>query len=260
MANFAGRVVLITGASAGIGEGTALHFAKHGAKLSLTGRDKTRLEDVAKRCSECGIPADDILTLTGDLTDSAFRKATIEETVAKFGRLDVLVNNAGLVFLGESLGMSETQYDQTMDLNMKVPFLLSQLAVPHLEKTQGNIVNVSSRSSSRAMPVFAIYCVSKAALDMFTQCLALELAPKKVRVNSVNPSTVATSIFGRQGSVYHGKDEELKKFLEKQVDAIPLGRLGTPQDVAETIAYLASDAASFVTGQMIFVDGGRHCK
>ncbi|XP_046567453.1 uncharacterized oxidoreductase TM_0325-like isoform X2 [Haliotis rubra] len=150
MANFAGRVVLITGASAGLGEGTALHFAKQGAKLALTGREKTRLDDVAKRCSECGIPADNIRTHCGDLTDAAFRKATIEKTVAKFARLDVLVNNAGLVFPGESMGMSEPQYDQTMDLNMKVPFLMSQLAVPHLEKTQGNIVNISSLFGARA--------------------------------------------------------------------------------------------------------------
>ncbi|XP_046567454.1 uncharacterized oxidoreductase TM_0325-like isoform X3 [Haliotis rubra] len=228
MANFAGRVVLITGASAGLGEGTALHFAKQGAKLALTGREKTRLDDVAKRCSECGIPADN-------------------------------VNNAGLVFPGESMGMSEPQYDQTMDLNMKVPFLMSQLAVPHLEKTQGNIVNISSLFGARAMAMTGIYCVSKAALDMFTQCLALELAPKKVRVNSVNPGTVATPIFGREGSVLHGKDDEIKKFLEEQANATPLGRLGTPQDVAGAIGYLASDAASYVTGQILLVDGGRSC-
>ncbi|XP_046567452.1 3-oxoacyl-[acyl-carrier-protein] reductase FabG-like isoform X1 [Haliotis rubra] len=259
MANFAGRVVLITGASAGLGEGTALHFAKQGAKLALTGREKTRLDDVAKRCSECGIPADNIRTHCGDLTDAAFRKATIEKTVAKFARLDVLVNNAGLVFPGESMGMSEPQYDQTMDLNMKVPFLMSQLAVPHLEKTQGNIVNISSLFGARAMAMTGIYCVSKAALDMFTQCLALELAPKKVRVNSVNPGTVATPIFGREGSVLHGKDDEIKKFLEEQANATPLGRLGTPQDVAGAIGYLASDAASYVTGQILLVDGGRSC-
>ncbi|XP_067660231.1 3-oxoacyl-[acyl-carrier-protein] reductase FabG-like [Haliotis asinina] len=246
MANFAGRVVLITGASVGLGEGAPLHFAKKGAKLSLTGRDTTRLEGVAKRCLECGIPDGDILTLTGDLTDAAFRKTTIEKTVAKFGSLDVLVNNAGLVFPGESMGMSETQYDQTMDLNMKVPFLLSQLAVPNLEKTQGNIVNITSLSGYRAMPEIGIYCVSKAVLDMFTQCLALELAPKKVRVNSVSPSTVPTAIFGREGS-------------DKEASVNPLGRLGTPQDVAEAVGYLASDAASYVTGQILLGDGGRVC-
>ncbi|XP_067660234.1 3-oxoacyl-[acyl-carrier-protein] reductase FabG-like [Haliotis asinina] len=198
MANFAGRVVLITGASAGLGEGTALHFAKKGAKLSLTGRDTTRLEGVAKRCLECEIPDGDILTLTGDLTDAAFRKTTIEKTVAKFGRLVVLVNNAGLVFPGESMGMSETQFDQTMDLNMKAPFLLSQVAVPHLEKTQGNIVNITSLSGNRA-------------------------------------------------------------FLEDQETVNPLGRLRTPQDVAEAIGYLAFDAASYVTGQIHLVDGGGGC-
>ncbi|XP_067660902.1 3-oxoacyl-[acyl-carrier-protein] reductase FabG-like [Haliotis asinina] len=259
MASFAGRVVLITGASAGLGEGTALHFAKNGAKLALTGRDKTRLDDVAKRCSNCGIPADDIRTHYGDLTDAAFRTATIEKTVVKFGRLDVLVNNAGLFFPVESLRMSESQFDQTMDLNMKVPFLLSQLAVPHLEKTQGNIVNISSLFGAKATPMSGIYCISKAALDMFTQCLALELAPKNVRVNSVNPGFVPTLIYGREGSVLHGKDDEIQKLLEAQANANPLGRLGTPQDVAEAIGYLASDAASYVTGQILLVDGGRHC-
>ncbi|XP_046567450.1 3-oxoacyl-[acyl-carrier-protein] reductase FabG-like isoform X2 [Haliotis rubra] len=259
MAKFSDRVVLITGASAGIGEGTALHFAKHGAKLSLTGRDKTRLEDVAKRCSECGIPADDILTLSGDLTDEAFRKATIEKTVAKFARLDVLVNNAGMLYPGPSMTMDGSKYDQMMDLNMRVPFQLSQLAVPHLEKTQGNIVNVSSICGAKSMPEIGIYCVSKAALDMFTQCLALELAPKKVRVNSVNPGTVVSMIHRREGTSFHDKDDEYAKFLEQQAGRHPLGRVGQPQDVAESIAYLASDAASFVTGQLIFIDGGRHC-
>ncbi|XP_046567455.1 uncharacterized oxidoreductase TM_0325-like [Haliotis rubra] len=259
MASFVGRVVLITGASAGLGEGTALHFAKKGAKLALTGRDNSRLEDVAKRCMACGVPADNIRTISGDLTDSAFRKDTIEKTVAKFARLDVLVNNAGVVFPGESMGMSESDYDKSMDLNMKVPFLLSQLAVPHLEKSQGNIVNISSLCGTRAMPEVGIYCVAKAALDMFTQCLALELAPKKVRVNSVSPSTVATSIFGREGSALHGKDDEIQKFLDSQASASPFGRLGTPQDVSEAIGYLASDAASYVTGQILLVDGGRSC-
>ncbi|XP_046330677.1 3-oxoacyl-[acyl-carrier-protein] reductase FabG-like [Haliotis rufescens] len=259
MAKFAGRVVLITGASSGIGEGTALHFAKHGAKLSITGRDKTRLEDVAKRCSECGIPADDILALSGDLTDAAFRKSTIEKTVAKFTRLDVLVNNAGLVFPLGCMELSESKYDIEMNLNMKVPFLLCQLAVPHLEKTQGNIVNVSSLSGVRPSPKVGIYCASKAALDMFTQCLALELAPKKVRVNSVNPGVVNTPIFTREDSFFHNKDEEASKFLKEQEVVHPLGRVGQPQDVAESIAYLASDAASFVTGQILFIDGGRHC-
>lgn len=256
MESLRGKVAIITGASAGIGEGTALLFARYGCLLTLTGRDEDRLAAVVQKCVATGCPADKIITVTGDTRDSSVLQSIVDKTVETFDRIDILVNNAGTIHYTRLLDTTSNQYDDMMNVNMKAVFLLSQIAIPHLIKTKGTIVNVSSICGQRSMPEVGVYCMSKAALDMFTQCLALEVAPQGVRVNSVNPGTVV-SLLARRGLGLN--DEEYAKFLEIQGAKHPLGGVGQPDDVANTIAFLASDMARFITGQLVFVDGGRHC-
>lgn len=201
--NFAGKVVLVTGASSGIGAKAAQKFAQLGASLSLTGRKLENLEKVANECE-----GQKPLLIQGDITNPEDTKRILEETIKKFGKLDVLVNNAGIIETGTIENTSLEQYDRVMNTNIKSIYHLTMLAVPHLIKTEGSIVNVSSVNGIRwgqlyiyqlsrinkpqkksSFPGVLAYNLSKAAVDQFTRCVALELASKKVRVNSVNPGT-----------------------------------------------------------------------
>lgn len=250
---FTGKVVLITGASSGIGAATAKQFANLGASVALTGRNKENLESVASQCaSVSNIPKP--FVIPGELTNENDTKRILEATVKHFGQLDVLVNNAGILESGTIENTSLEQYDRLMNINVRSIYHLSMLAVPHLIKTKGNIVNVSSVNGIRAFPGVLAYCMSKAALDQFTRCAALDLAPKQVRVNSVNPGVTVTNLHKRSGM----QEEQYKEFLERSKQTHALGRPGFPEEVAKAIVYLASDDASFVTGVSLPVDGGRH--
>ena len=180
--NFAGKVVLVTGASSGIGACVAQKFSQLGATLSLTGRKLENLEKIASECE-----GQKPFVVRGDITKPEDTKRILEETIKKFGRLDVLVNNAGIIETGTIENTSLEQYDRVMNTNIRSIYDLTMQAVPHLIKTEGNIVNVSSVNGIRSFPGVLAYNLSKVAVDQFTRCVALELAPKKVRVNSVNP-------------------------------------------------------------------------
>ena len=180
---FTGKVVVITGASSGIGAQTARDFSKLGASLVLIGRNLENLQKVAGECEQ----SDNVLTVQADITIEDDVKRIIDEAVKKFSRIDVLVNNAGVLETGSIENTNLDQYDRVMGTNMRSIYHLTMLAVPHLIKTEGSIVNVSSVNGIRSFPGVLAYNISKAAVDQFTRCVALELAPKKVRVNSVNP-------------------------------------------------------------------------
>ncbi|KAG7160995.1 4-formylbenzenesulfonate dehydrogenase TsaC1/TsaC2-like [Homarus americanus] len=191
----------------------------------ITGRNIENLQTVAEKCS-AGDTTNKPLTIQADLNNEADTKRIIDETIKKYGQLDILVNNAGILEMGS---IQNTSLDQSI-------YHLTMLATPHLIESQGNIVNISSVNGIRAFPGVLAYNLSKAAVDQFTRCVALELADKKVRVNSVNPGV----------------------FLERTKQTHALGRPGEPEEVAATIAFLASDDASFITGASVPVDGGRH--
>lgn len=180
---FDGKVVIVTGASSGIGAQAARDFSMLGASLVLVGRNVENLQKVA---GECHNP-DNILTVQADVTNPDDGKKIIDEALKKFSQIDVLVNNAGVLETGTIENTSLEQYDRVMNTNMRSIYNLTMLAVPHLIKTEGSIVNVSSVNGIRSFPGVLAYNISKAAVDQFTRCVALELAPKKVRVNSVNP-------------------------------------------------------------------------
>lgn len=248
--SFTGKVILITGASSGIGAATAKHFAGLGATLALAGRNLENLKQVASNCSTKSIP----LLLTGELTNEKDNQSIIEKTVEHFGKLDVLVNNAGIIETGSIENTSLEQYDRIMNTNMRSIYQLTMLAVPHLIQTKGNIVNVSSVNGMRAFPGVLAYCISKASVDQFTRCVALELASKDVRVNSVNPGVTITELHKRSGM----NAEQYETFLKRSKETHAMGRPGQADEVAKTIAFLASSDASFITGASVPVDGGRH--
>merc|ERR1711872_608494 len=251
MASLAGKVAVITGASSGIGAATAKLFAQRGASLVLTGRNQENLEKVASACAgAAGKP----LTIIANLDKEKEVENIVKETVDKMGSLDILVNNAGILEMGTIENSSLEQYDKIMNTNVRAIYQLTMLAVPHLVKTQGCIVNVSSVNGLRSFPGVLAYNISKSALDQFTRCVALELAPKKVRVNSVNPGVIVTELQKTGGL----DDEKYAKFLEHSKTTHALGRVGQPEEVAKAICFLASDNATFSTGVCLPVDGGRH--
>ncbi|XP_018395013.1 PREDICTED: 3-oxoacyl-[acyl-carrier-protein] reductase FabG-like [Cyphomyrmex costatus] len=247
--SFTGKVVLITGASSGIGAKTAIYLAQLGASLSITGRNKYNLNKVAE---QCGQPKPFIVI--GDLANENDVKNIIDSTIKHYGKLDVLINNAAIIEFGTIETTSLEQYDSIMNVNVRSVFQLTTLAVPYLIKTKGNIVNVSSVAGLRPFKNNTPYCMSKAALDQFTRCVALELASRQVRVNSVNPGAVITDILRNTGM----NQEQIKIFFEKMKGAHALGRNGDTLEIAKSIAFLASDDASFITGVTIPVDGGLH--
>ncbi|XP_045494107.1 3-oxoacyl-[acyl-carrier-protein] reductase FabG-like [Colias croceus] len=251
---FHGKVVLITGASSGIGAQTALDFSKLGASIIITGRNKTNLEDVAKKCEELSPEKLKPLTVICDINKESEIEKLIEESFKCFDRLDVLVNNAGILGSGSIEKTTLEQFDNIMTTNMRSPYYLTMLAVPYLIKTKGNIVNVSSVAGLRSFPNILAYCVSKAALDQFTKCVALELGPKGVRVNAVNPGVIITGIHLRGGM----NEQEYEAYLKKCSETHALGRAGEANEVSSVITFLASDAASNITGATLPVDGGRH--
>ncbi|XP_059614983.1 uncharacterized oxidoreductase TM_0325-like [Phlebotomus argentipes] len=250
---FEGKVVLITGASSGIGAGTAELFAKEGARLAISGRNEERLRETLGKCKSPTSGRSHVI-IKGDVTNEEDAKKIINNTIAHFGQLDVLVNNAGILESGSIEETSLEQYDRIMNTNVRSLYHLTMLAVPHLVKTKGNIVNVSSVAGTRSFPNVLAYCMSKSAVDQFTKCTALDLAPKQIRVNAVNPGVIITDIHKRGGM----DDKTYEEFLERGKGTHALGRVGTVDEVAEGIAFLASDKASFITGSNLPVCGGRH--
>lgn len=247
---FANKVVLVTGATSGIGQATALRFADAGANLVAVGRNE---ESLAKLSKKLATHDGRNLALAADLSLEADLDRVLAQTVETFGGIDVLVNAAGHISSGTVETTDLSAWDAMLNINLRAVFLLMQKATPTLIERGGNIVNVSSVTGLRAFPGVLAYCVSKAGLDQLTRCAALELAAKGVRVNAVNPGVVVTDIHRRGGM----SDEQYKTFLEHSKQTHPLGRVGQADEVAELISFLASPRASWITGATYSIDGGR---
>ena len=247
---FNGKVAFVTGATSGIGQACALAFAKAGAKVVCVGRKAEALQDVEQKIRELGA---ETLTINSDLARENEAQRVVEQAIQGFGGIDVLVNAAGHLSNGTIENTSLEAWDEMMNVNVRAPFQLIQKALPSLIERRGNIVNVSSVTGLRAFPGVLAYCVSKAALDQLTRCSALELAPKGVRVNAVNPGVVVTDIHKRGGM----SDEAYAAFLEHSKTTHPLGRTGRPEEIAALVLYLASDQAAWITGATYSIDGGR---
>ena len=259
MSDLIGKVALITGASSGIGAATAVLFARLGASLSLTGRNEVNLQRTRDECMRVlHAKAEQPLLVIADLCSEEDVARLVDATVNRFGRLDILVNNAGIIEYDTIETTSLDQYDRIMSVNIRAVYQLTMLCAPHLIETRGNIVNVSSIAGTRSFSGHLAYSLSKAALDQLTRCTALELASKGMRVNSVNPGIVMTEMihdFFKQSAM---SEDESAEHIERAKTTHPLGRVGEVEDVAHAIAFLASDNASFITGEHLHVDGGKH--
>ncbi|MEO7674142.1 MAG: glucose 1-dehydrogenase [Pyrinomonadaceae bacterium] len=245
-----GKVAVVTGASSGIGRAVSLMFAENGANVIAVGRNQSelgKLRDDARHTNGS------IKTHLADITETSQADRLVTETIEHSGRIDVLVNSAGVIKAGSIEDTTLEDWDKMMNINLRSMFYLMQKCVPYLVESKGNIVNVSSVTGSRAFPGVLAYCVSKAATDQLTRCSALELAPKGVRVNAVNPGVVITNLHKRGGM----SEENYAKFVENAIKTHPLGRAGTPEEVAGLILFLASEKASWVTGATYEIDGGR---
>lgn len=239
-----GKTALITGAAQGIGRSIAELFAEKGASLVLIDLHE-ELHVVARELIGRGAA---VLALTGDLTQSGEIDRFVGEAIRRFGRIDVLINNAGVVLLDKAESLSEEWWDQTMAINLKAPFMLAQAAGREMIKHKaGAIVNIASQASVIALDRHAAYCASKAGLVGLTRVLAVEWAPYNITVNAISPTVVLTEL---------GKKAWAGDVGEAMKRKIPVGRFGQPEEIAAAALYLASDAARMITGTNLMIDGG----
>jgi NAD(P)-dependent dehydrogenase (short-subunit alcohol dehydrogenase family) len=248
---FSGKTVIITGATSGIGRSTAEAFGREGASAVLVGRRDTILAEVEHAITSAGGRAS---SCRADVTDADAPTRIVQHAVDRFGTIDVVVNAAGVLAAGTIESTDDAAWDRMMAVNLRAPFRLMREAAPHLARTKGTVVNVSSVNGLRSFPGVLAYCVSKAAVDQLTRCAALELAPLGIRVNAVNPGVTVTNLHRSSGM----DDAQYAAFLERSKTTHPLGRPGQPEDIVGTILFLASDRASWMTGETIPIDGGRH--
>jgi NAD(P)-dependent dehydrogenase (short-subunit alcohol dehydrogenase family) len=245
------RMAIVTGASSGIGRATALKLAADGFDILAVGRDDAALADVCRTITRAGGSAD---RLVADVTADDAPARIVAKATTKHDGIDAIVNAAGVIASGDVTATTDAGWDEMMNINVRAPFRLLREAVPALVTRRGSVVNLSSVAGVRAFPNLTSYCVSKAALDQLTRTAALDLAPRGVRVNAINPGVVVTNLHRRGGM----DEAKYAAFLEHSKATHPLGRAGTPDEIAALIAYLVSPAAAWVTGDTISIDGGRH--
>jgi NAD(P)-dependent dehydrogenase (short-subunit alcohol dehydrogenase family) len=241
---FEGKVAIVTGATSGIGMTTARRFAEQGGRVAAVGRRKDALAKIETQ---------KIKTYAADLTDERQTAGLVHDVMRDLGGIDVLVNAAGIIANGSVENTTLADYDLMMNINVRSVFQLIQLALPAIIERKGNIVNVSSVTGLRAFPGVFAYCISKAAVDQLTRCAALELAPKGVRVNAVNPGVVRTNLHRNAGM----NEEAYAAFAERSKTTHPLGRIGEAEEIADLILFLASSKAGWITGVTYSIDGGR---
>jgi len=249
MSKLTGRVALVTGASKGIGAGIARELAAAGAAVVVNyAADRTGAEAVVGEIEAAGGRA---VASQADVSKSADVARLLAETRRAFGQLDVLVNNAGVYTPLPLEAVTEAEFHREFDTNVLGPLLVIREALEHFGPNGGSVINIGSGASRMCPPGYSIYAASKSALDAITGVLAKELAPRKIRVNSVNPG--ATLSEGTRTAGLYGTGSEFEKQL---VAMTPLGRVGTPEDVARVVAFFASDDSGWLTGEVILASGG----
>ncbi|WP_148679992.1 SDR family NAD(P)-dependent oxidoreductase [Nitrosopumilus maritimus] len=246
--SLSGKVALVTGGSRGIGFATAKVLSENGANVAITGKVQERLEKVSSEISNS-------FAIVADVRKTEDVKNAIKKIVEKFGRLDILVNNAGVFPKIKKLHeIDDEEWNEVLDVNLTGQFRVTKEAIPHLQKTSGSIINISSDAGLKAYQGFNAdaYSATKAALIVLTKCWALEYSKDKIRVNCICPGVVDTDM--------------TKPFVKTQKDRDfmnaehPLGRIGEPEEVAKAVLYFASDDAAWTTGAILAVDGGESTK
>ncbi len=244
-----GRVALVTGAAKGIGAAIAKELAMAGASVGVNYvADRSGADAVVQHITEARGHA---LAIQGDVSKAADVQRMLAELREAFGSLDVLVNNAGVYDRLSIEELTEAEFHREFDTNVLGPLLLTQASLRHFGPNGGSIINIGSGASRMCPPGYAIYAASKSALDALTGVLAKELASRRIRVNSVNPG--ATLSEGTKSAGLYGADSEFERQL---VAMTPLGRIGTPSDIAKIVSFLASDNSGWLTGEVILASGG----
>ncbi len=240
------KVALITGAGRGLGKSCALALANAGADIALGLRDVSTALDLESEIEAMGRR---VIRVQMDVSTVDEIRSAVEEVINKFGRIDILVNNVGVAPANPAEKVTEADYDLTMNLNVKAMFFTSQAVAEHMIKQgSGRMINMSSQAGSIALDDESVYCMSKAAVNHMTKNLASEWAKYNIQVNAVAPTFIETP-----GTEPWLKDPE---FRQSVLDRIPLGRIGKPMEVAGAVVFLASNAASLITGEIIMIDGG----
>jgi len=243
MNDLTGKTAVVTGGNSGIGYATAKQFKEAGATVIITGRDIKKVNDAALQLGVIGFVADVInVTAIDEL---------VSQVSNEFGKIDILFVNAGIFSPAPVGQISEEMFDNQMGINFKGAVFTTEKFLPFINDG-GSIINLSSINAYTGMPNTAIYAASKAALNAYTRTAATELAPRKIRVNSVNPGPVYTPIFEKTGM----EPAQLNDFATAMQNRIPLKRFGQPEDIAKLVSFLASDDASFITGSEYNIDGG----
>ena len=243
-----GKVAIVSGGSRGIGFQTAKIFSENGASVIITSKNVENLQNAAEKL-------DNTLAIAADIRNEKEVQNVIEKTIEKFGRLDILVNNAGIFPRIKQLHeISELEWNEVIDVNLTGQFRFTKFAIPYLQKTSGTIVNVSSDAGLKAYEGFNAdaYSASKAALVELTKCWALEYSKFKIRVNCVCPGVVNTDM-----TRPFLKTEKDREFMDNDH---PLGRIGTPEEIAKSILFLVSNDSSWITGAILAIDGGQSTK
>ena len=237
------RVCIVTGGAQGIGQACSRRFAREKARLVIADIDDTQGQALAAEL-EC-------LYLRCDVGDKAQVDALVAQTIARYGRIDVLVNNAGIFKAADFFDVTEADFDAVLRVNLKGSFLVGQAVAREMAKTGGgSIINMSSVNGTLAIPNIASYNVSKGGINQLTRVMALSLADHGIRVNAVAPGTIATELAAK--AVLTSTEARAKI-----ISRTPMKRLGEPHEIADVVAFLASDAASYMTGEIVLVDGGR---
>jgi len=244
------KVALITGAASGIGRATARLFAREGAAVALADVNTDAGRRVADEIAQSGGRA---FFEPVDVTRAADCQRLVERAIREFGRIDILFNNAGIIRRATVLDLSEDDWDRVMAVNVKSIYLLSREVIPHIQKAGGGtIINTASGWGLTGGAKAAVYCASKGAVVLLTKAMAIDHGPQKIRVNCICPGDTDTGMLREEARQL---EEENRQFLAEAAKR-PLGRVGTPEEIAQAALYLASDASSFVTGTALVVDGG----
>jgi NAD(P)-dependent dehydrogenase (short-subunit alcohol dehydrogenase family) len=243
----ADKTALITGASSGIGRACALAFAREGARVAIVARRKDRLDEIRRESPQ------QMFAIAADLERPAVIADVVASTVAHFGGLSVLLNNAGILLPGTAETQSEEDWERTFNVNVRAVWQLSRAVLPHLRSAGGGcIINMSSVLGLVGAKNRAAYAASKGAVTILTRCMAIDHAPDRIRVNCICPAFVETELTQRTLQLQADPEAERRR----RVGLHPIGRLGTPEDIAGLAVYLASEESSWVTGAAFPVDGG----